>query len=45
MFQVIFGIDKNEEICIVWENKSWTKVETMEDYDKIRAQIVEQPSR
>ena len=43
-FQVIFRIDKNEEICITWQNKDWTKVETTKDWDKIRKQVIEQPS-
>lgn len=44
MFQTIFEIDKNNKICVTWQNKGWTKVETMEDWDKIREQIIEQPS-
>ena len=44
MFWAIFGIDKNEEIRVIWQNKSWTKVETTEDWDKIREQIIEQSS-
>ncbi len=44
MFRIIFGIDKNEEICVTWQNKSWTKIEITEDWDKIREQVVEQYS-
>lgn len=43
-FWVIFKIDKNKEIHVSWQNKSWTKVETMEDWDKIKRQVVEQLS-
>ncbi len=44
MFRAIFGRDKNEEIRVVWQNKSWTKVEITEDWDKIRKQVAKQPS-
>ncbi len=44
IFQAIFAIDKNEEIRVVWQKKGWTKVETTEDWDKIKEQVVEQPS-
>ncbi len=43
-FRVIFGIHKHEKIRVAWQNKCWTKVETTEDWDKIREQVVEQPS-
>ncbi len=42
MFRARFEIDKHEKISVVWQNKSWTKVETTEDWDKIREQVVEQ---
>ena len=41
-FQAIFKIDKNNKICIIWQNKSWTKVETTKDWNKIKGQIVKQ---
>ncbi len=44
MFWAIFEIDKHEKICIAWQNKGWTKVEITENWDKIREQVVEQPS-
>lgn len=43
-FWAIFGFDKNKKICIIWQNKSQTKVEITEDQDNIREQVVEQPS-
>ena len=43
-FRGIFGIGKNEEIHVAWQNKGWAKVKTTEDWDKIREQVVEQPS-
>ncbi len=42
-FRAIFWVDKNKEIRVIWQNKDWTKVETTEDWDKIREQVVEQP--
>ncbi len=43
-FRAMIKIGKNEEICVAWQNKGWTKMKTMEDWDKIREQVVEQPS-
>ncbi len=43
-FRAIFGIDKHEKIRVAWQNKGWTKVETTEDWDKIREQVIEQAS-
>lgn len=44
MFRAIFGINKNKEICVVWQNKGQIKVETVEDQNKIRNQVVKQPN-
>lgn len=44
MFWAIFKRDKNEKIRIIWQNKSWIKTEITENQDKIREQVVKQPS-
>ena len=43
-FRAIFRINKNQKICVTWQNKSWTKMKITEDWNKIREQVIEQPS-
>ena len=33
-----------EKVRVAWQNEGWTKVTTVEDWEKVKSQVVEQPS-
>lgn len=44
IFRTTFGLKKIEKVYITWQNKGWTKVTTMKDWEKIKSQVVKQPN-
>ena len=44
MFRVTFGLREIEKVRVTWQNKGWTKVTTAEDWEKVKGQVVKQPS-
>ena len=43
-FRATFGLREVEKVRVAWQNKGWTKVTTAEDWEKVKGQVVEQPS-
>ena len=43
-FRAKFGLREVEKVCVAWQNKGWTKVTTVEDWENVKGQVVEQPS-
>ena len=43
-FRATFGLKELDKVCVAWQNKGWTKVITAEDWEKVKGQVVEQPS-
>ena len=43
-FRAAFGLREMEKVRVAWQNEGWTKVTTVEDWEKIKGQVVEQPS-
>ena len=43
-FRAIFGLREMEKVRVAWQNEGWTKVTTAEDWEKVKGQVVEQPS-
>ena len=35
-FRATFGLREMEKVCVNWQNKSWTKVTTAEDWEKVK---------
>ena len=44
MFRATFGLREMEKVRVAWQNESWTKVTTAEDWEKVKGQVVKQPS-
>ena len=43
-FRATFGLREMEKVRVAWQNEGWTKVTTAEDWEKVKGQVVEQPS-
>lgn len=44
MFRATFSLREIEKVCVAWQNEGWTKVTTTEDWEKIKDQVIKQPS-
>ena len=33
-----------EKVCVAWQNQGWTKVTIVEDWEKVKDQVIEKPS-
>ena len=40
-FMATFGLREKEKVRVAWQNEDWTKVTTMEDWEKVKGQVVE----
>ena len=43
-FRATFGLKKIKKVRIAWQNESWTKVIIAKDWEKVKGQVVKQPS-
>ena len=43
-FRATFGLREMEKVHVAWQNEGWTKVTTTDDWEKIKGQVVKQPS-
>ena len=43
-FRATFGLREMEKVRVAWQNEGWTKVTTAEDWEKVKGQVVKQPS-
>ena len=43
-FRATFGLREVEKVRVAWQNKGWTKLKTAEGSEKIKGQVVKQPS-
>ena len=43
-FTATFGFKEIEKVCIAWQNEGWTKVTTAKNWEKVKGQVIKQPS-